>query len=167
MRPTVRKAIIGVAAVVILFACADENSETPDGADPAGATSEQAFPVTIETAFEAVTIEEPPRRIVALGWGDAEVVLALGGQPVGASDWLEFGGDGVGPWSEGLYEQSPELIDTLEPSYEAVAALEPDLILDVKGSGDQQRYDLLSGIATTIGIPEGGADYMKIGRAHV
>jgi iron complex transport system substrate-binding protein len=38
---------------------------------------------------------------VALGWSDAETALALGVQPVGASDWLAFGGEGVGPWAEG------------------------------------------------------------------
>lgn len=100
-------------------------------------------------------VEEEPVRVVALGWGDAETALALGVQPVGASDWLAFGGEGVGPWSEGLYDEAPELIDTLEPSLEAIAALEPDLILDTKSDGTQERYDLLSQIAPTVGMPEG------------
>jgi iron complex transport system substrate-binding protein len=75
--------------------------------------------------------------VVALGWGDAEIALALGVQPVGASDWLDFGGNGQGPWAADLYDEDPTLIETLEPSFEAIAALEPDLILDVRGSGDQ------------------------------
>ena len=107
-----------------------------------------------------MTIEERPERIVALGWGDAETALALGAQPVGASDWLELGGEGVGPWAEGLYDEAPEIIATLEPSYEAIAALEPDLILDVRGSGDAARHDLLAQIAPTIGVPEGGDSYL-------
>ena len=52
-----------------------------------------AFPVTVSTAFGDVTVEEEPTRVVALGWSDAETALALGVQPVGASDWLAFGGD--------------------------------------------------------------------------
>ena len=66
----------------------------------------------------------------------------------------------MGPWAEGLYDEAPEIIETLEPSYEAIAALEPDLILDTKSSGDQERYDRLSSIATTVGVPEGGDSYL-------
>jgi iron complex transport system substrate-binding protein len=128
--------------------------------DAGPASSSGAFPVTVETAFGDVTIEEEPTRVVALGWSDAETALALGVQPVGASDWLGFGGEGVGPWAEGRYDEAPELIETLEPSYEAIAALEPDLILDTRGSGEQERYDLLSAIAPTVGIPEGAENYL-------
>lgn len=56
-----------------------------------------AFPVDLTTKFGKVTVDEAPKRVVALGWGDAETALALGVQPVGASDWLGFGGEGVGP----------------------------------------------------------------------
>jgi iron complex transport system substrate-binding protein len=159
-----RKTSLGMAALAVsallLSGCsasspADATDET--GADTASST---AFPVSVDTKFGEVTIEEEPQRIVALGWGDAETALALGVQPVGASDWLGFGGSGVGPWAEDLYDEAPEIIGTLEPSYEAIAALEPDLILDVKGSGDQERYDRLSEIATTVGVPEGGDSYL-------
>lgn len=135
-----------------------------DGSDDA---TSGAFPVTIDTKFGDVTIDEEPQRIVALGWGDAETALALGAQPAGAADWLAFGGDGVGPWAEGLYETPPEIIGTLEPSYEAIAALDPDLILDVRGSGDQARYDLLSAIAPTVGVPEGADSYLTTQEAQV
>jgi iron complex transport system substrate-binding protein len=113
----------------------------------------------VSTAFGDVTVEEEPARVVALGWSDAETALALGVQPVGASDWLGFGGEGVGPWAEGLYDEAPVIIETLEPSIEAVAALEPDLILDTRSDGTQERYDSLSQIAPTIGLPEGVGPY--------
>src|ERR687893_238511 len=98
-------------------------------------------------------------RVVALGWSDAETALALGVQPVGASDWLAVGGNGLGEWVEEGYDEDPEMIETLEPSFEAIAALEPDLILDTRSSGTQERYDLLSEIAPTIGQPEGVGPY--------
>ena len=126
---------------------------------PEATTSSGAFPVTVDTAFGDVTVEEEPVRVVALGWSDAETALALGVQPVGASDWLGFGGEGVGPWAEGRYDEAPEIIETLEPSYEAIAALEPDLILDTRSAATQERYDLLSEIAPTIGQPEGVGPY--------
>ncbi|GAA1488438.1 ABC transporter substrate-binding protein [Brachybacterium sacelli] len=148
------------SATSALAACgggsgAEDSSGASDGASDSG-----AFPAEIDTAAGTVTVEAAPARVVALGWGDAETALALGVQPVGASDWLDFGGEGVGPWAEGLYDEPPTLIETLEPSYEAIAALQPDLILDVKSSGDQERHDRLSQIATTVGVPEGGENYL-------
>ena len=115
---------------------------------------------TVDTKFGQVEITEQPKRIVALGWGDAETVLSLGVEPIGASDWLAFGGDGVGPWLEGAYETSPTIIGTMELDYEQIAALKPDLILDVKSSGDEERYKRLSEITKTIGVPEGGDNYL-------
>jgi iron complex transport system substrate-binding protein len=98
--------------------------------------------------------------VVALGWSDAETALALGVQPVGASDWLAFGGEGVGPWAEGRYDEAPEIVETLEPSLEAVAALEPDLILDTRSPATPERHEALSAIAPTIGQPEGVDAYL-------
>ncbi|WP_246822461.1 hypothetical protein [Corynebacterium sp. HMSC056F09] len=77
-----------------------------------------AYPVTVATKFGDVTVEEAPRRVVALGWGGAEVALSLGVQP--------------------------DLI----------------LILDVRSSGDRERYDALSAIAPVVGIPEGADNWL-------
>ena len=151
-------AVLAVAALS-LTACAG-GAPAEDGSAPAASTATDAFPVTVATEFGDVTVEEQPVRVVALGWGDAETALALGVQPVGASDWLAFGGEGVGPWAEGLYDEAPEIIETLEPSYEAIAALKPDLILDTKSSGDPERYEKLSSIATTVGVAEGKTSYL-------
>lgn len=156
-----RRQFAAIAALslsaLVLAGCASTPAASDDSDSPAASG---AFPVTVDTKFGEVTVDEEPQRIVALGWGDAETVLALGKQPVGASDWLGFGGSGVGPWAEDLYDEAPEIIATLEPSYEAIAALKPDLILDVKSSGDAERYERLSSIATTIGIPEDGDSYL-------
>jgi iron complex transport system substrate-binding protein len=162
--PTTGTAVVAIAvATLALTGCSasgDSGSDSPAPGASGGATG--AFPATVETKFGEVEVPSEPKRVVALGWGDAETALALGVQPVGASDWLGFGADadGVGPWAQDLYTESPELIETLEPSYEAIAALEPDLILDTKGSGDQARYDRLSQIAPTIGVPEGADSYL-------
>lgn len=156
---TARWAILVALTVGLTLAgCANPNagSDPPSPAASAGG----AFPVTIATKFGGVTVEQQPTRVVALGWGDAETALALGVQPVGASDWLQFGKEGVGPWAAGLYTTPPQIIATLEPSYEAIAALRPDLILDTKSSGDQARYEKLSQIATTVGVPAGGDNYL-------
>lgn len=95
-----------------------------------------------------------------MGWRDAETALALGVQPVGASDWLGFGGEGVGPWADGLYDDPPEIIAVGEIPYEQIATLEPDLILNVRADGDPEDYELLSAIAPTVGIPIGGESFL-------
>jgi len=150
-----------VAAALVITSCGSDSSEetTAEGSDSTGSSS-SAFPVTVTTSFGDVEVPEEPVRVVALGWGDAETALALGVQPVGASDWLGFGGEGVGPWAEGMYDEAPEIIDTLEPSIEAIAALQPDLILDTKSPATQERYDALSAIAPTVGQPEGSDPYL-------
>ncbi len=159
-RPTALRGAALLAAAVVLTGCGSGSEQAPAaGGGTTTDTSSGAFPVTVSTAFGDVTVEEEPTRVVALGWSDAETALSLGVQPVGASDWLGFGGEGVGPWAEGLYDQAPEVIEALEPSFEAIAALEPDLILDTRSAGTQERYDLLSQIAPTIGQPEGAGPY--------
>ncbi|MGA4779812.1 iron-siderophore ABC transporter substrate-binding protein [Cellulosimicrobium sp. AB352] len=161
-RPRRALAVVSALAVLALAACSSGDGDAE--ASPSGSATTDgaadAFPVTISTAFGDVEIPEEPERVVALGWGDAETALALGVQPVGASDWLAFGGDGVGPWLADAYDESPEIIGTLEPSYEQIAVLDPDVILDVKSSGDPDRYQRLSEIAPTVAIPEGGEAYL-------
>ncbi|MFI7382252.1 iron-siderophore ABC transporter substrate-binding protein [Streptomyces sp. NPDC049813] len=151
--------LVGALALALAGSLAACGSGTDDAAGGAGQKSSGAFPAKVATKFGSVTVPARPERVVALGWGDAETALALGVQPVAASDWLAFGGDGVGPWARGKYAASPRKIGTLEPEYEKIAALKPDLILDTKSSGDQTRYDTLSKIAPTVGVPKGGDQY--------
>ncbi|MEU6841830.1 iron-siderophore ABC transporter substrate-binding protein [Streptomyces sp. NPDC046716] len=159
--PARRRVAVGAlatAAALVVAGCSS-GSDSSGGGDT-GSVAKGNFPAKVSTKFGEVTVKEQPKRVVALGWGDAETALALGVQPVGASDWLAFGGDGVGPWAKGMYDKSPKKIGTLEPEYEKIAALQPDLILDTKSSGDQKRYDTLSKIAPTVGVPKGGDQYL-------
>ena len=119
-------ALLATPLLLLAAACGGATPAEPP-AGPVSLAPSSAFPVTVATKFGPVTIEKQPTRVVALGWGDAETALALGVQPVGASDWLAFGGEGVGPWAAGRYDQAPKIIGTTEPSFEAIAALKPDL----------------------------------------
>lgn len=153
-----RSAALAIAGLLLLAGCGSDPDEA--GSGTGGGSSSGAFPVTIPTAFGDVTVEKEPARVVALGWSDAETALALGVQPVGASDWLGVGGDdGLGDWVEQSYDEAPEIIGTMEPSYEAIAALQPDLILDTRSDATQERHALLSAIAPTIGQPDGVGPY--------
>jgi iron complex transport system substrate-binding protein len=106
-----------LAATLALTACG-AGSEKGTGGDGASGGSGGAFPVTVETAFGEVTVDKEPTRVVALGWSDAETALALGVQPVGASDWLGVGvgGDGLGDWVEDGYDEAPEISRRWSPA---------------------------------------------------
>src|SRR3954469_24403508 len=119
-RTTLRCAALLAAALAVTSCSSGSDDASSAGGGAGSSSSSGAFPVTVPTAFGDVTVPEQPTRVVALGRGDAETALALGVQPVGASDWLGFGGEGVGPWAEGRYDEAPEIIETLEPSYEAI-----------------------------------------------
>lgn len=151
--------VLTLLGTVAACGSSSDDADSASAAQSSTSSSAGAFPAKVATKFGTVTVSSQPKRVVALGWGDAETALALGVQPVGESDWLAFGGDGVGPWAKRMYDKSPEKIGTLEPEYEKIAALKPDLILDAKSSGDQTRYDILSKIAPTIGVPKGGDQY--------
>lgn len=151
------KRLVVVLSALLLAACGGGGG----GAEPTSSG------VTVDTRFGPVTIDEPPTRVVALGWSDAETALALGVRPVGASDWLAFGGTGVGPWAEGLYEQPPTLLGTTEIDYEAVAALQPDLILNTRSDNDEKKHETLSKIAPTIGAPKDVIPYGTSWRQQV
>ena len=153
-----KRGLVLALAALLLAAC---------GGGGGGDAEPTSSGVTVDTRFGPVTIDEPPTRVVALGWSDAETALALGVQPVGASDWLAFGGKGVGPWAEGLYRQAPTLLGTTEIDYEAVAALQPDLILNTRSDNDEKKHETLSKIAPTIGAPKDVIPYGTSWRQQV
>lgn len=111
--------------------------------------------------FGTVDIPKPDGelRVVALGWSDAEMALALGVQPVAVFDWQGFGAEnnGVGPWATDLFDTAPEIIERGDESlnYEQIELLDPDVILNVRSGNDEQEFDRLSEIAPTVYAPEG------------
>jgi iron complex transport system substrate-binding protein len=149
---TLRTAAALLATTLALTGCSASGG---DGGPTAAPDVQGGFPTTIDTAFGEVVIEDEPHRVVALGVGDADVALSLGVEPVGVTDAPGFGGEGTGPWADGLYAAPPVVLDGDDLDLDAIAALEPDLILDVRGSGDPARHDQLAGIAPTIGVPTG------------
>jgi iron complex transport system substrate-binding protein len=150
-----------IAALVAAFGLAACGGDDDDGAR-AGATAATtgAFPVTIEHAFGATTIEATPERVVTWGWGSADAAIALGVTPV-AIPFQSYGGDadGVLPWIREALEAEGEEIPTVlpdsaeEPPYEEIAAAEPDLILAPYSGITRKQYELLSAIAPTVAYP--------------
>ncbi|MBJ3785488.1 ABC transporter substrate-binding protein [Devosia sediminis] len=124
------------------------------------AMAQDAFPVTIEHALGSTTIEAKPSRIVTWGWSAQDVVIDLGIEPVGMPFFAYGGGDdGVLPWTEeALAEKGMDLPTVLpntpEAPLEAIAALQPDLILAPYSGLTEDEYAALSNIAPVVAFPE-------------
>ncbi|MDP9023637.1 MAG: iron-siderophore ABC transporter substrate-binding protein [Actinomycetota bacterium] len=87
-----------------------------------------------------------PERVVTLGQGQTDSTLVLGVIPVGV----------VEPWTEEFYGYLPDEVhdaevvgSELEPDVEAIAALDPDLLLGSK-LRPEAVYEQLSAIAPTV-----------------
>ncbi|MDI9897813.1 iron-siderophore ABC transporter substrate-binding protein [Rhodococcus sp. IEGM 1381] len=147
-----RSLALPAAALAFALALTACSSDAGDGgsADPA-----EAGGVVVTDMFGEVEVPANPQRVVALGWSDAETALALGVQPVGASDWLGVGGNGLGPWVDESYDTDPTIVGTFDVHMESVAALAPDLILWTRSTNDKAVYDQLSDIAPTVAAPPG------------
>ncbi|WP_010204055.1 iron-siderophore ABC transporter substrate-binding protein [Salinibacterium sp. PAMC 21357] len=156
-RPRLAVFAAATAALIALSGCATSSSEGDAGATAAS----DAFPVTIEHAFGETVIESEPQRVLTLGWGSGDAVLALGVVPVGM-EAQNYGGDenGVLPWAaDALTElggDDPIIFPatTDAPAYEQIAEAAPDLILATYSGITEEQYDLLSEIAPVVAYPE-------------
>ncbi|WP_195706630.1 iron-siderophore ABC transporter substrate-binding protein [Paramicrobacterium fandaimingii] len=145
-------AIVATALAVTGCGSAAANSET-------SGSHASAFPVSIENALGTAEISERPERIVTLGQGTADTVVALGLTPV-AVEADPWGGDDEGyqPWVREAIEQRgdelPALIDGgTELDIDAIVAADPDVILAPQSGVTQEQYDVLSGLAPTVAYP--------------
>ena len=149
-----------LSAGLLLTGCGSD-SDTPDDATSAAPLG------TVETMYGTVTVPQPEDgdlTVVALGWSDAEMALALGIKPVAVYDWQGFGdaNKGVGPWATGKFgEVTPTVIPNAaqELNYEQIQGLAPDLILNVRAGADQAVHDRLASIAPTVYAPTGTPDF--------
>lgn len=137
------------ALALMLAACGSEETETPKANDTNTSnkteevTGESAYPMTVSplsaaqeteegasVAFEDITLEEEPKRIISLDYGFLDTLDALGVE--GIVGVAAGGGQGNIPAHlKEKYAPSDEIADvgTLKAiNYEAVAAADPDII---------------------------------------
>ena len=156
-RPVRALALAGVlSAVAGLTACGGSEEEAEASAT---AATDGAFPVSIENEFGTTAIEAEPERVVTVGFNDEDFVLALGVTPVGVRELLGDYDAPTRPWAqEQLDGAELPTVGGEEIDVEAVAALDPDLIIGVYSFMDQAVYDQLSGIAPTLAQTDEYAD---------
>lgn len=121
----------------------------------------QSFPVTLDHAYGQTTISAKPQRIVTWGWAAQDAVIALGEVPVGIP-YFAYGGDenGALAWTrEGVASLGADFPAILpntgrDVPFEAIAALEPDLILAVYSGISEADYTTLGAIAPVVAFPK-------------
>ena len=177
--------IITAALVLVTAACGSDDESTdvtssPATADTAAADTtagasattvadgqgggdgtDAAFPVTIEHKYGETTIEAEPMRVVSVGFGEHDNLLAIGVVPVAVRDWYGEQPYATWPWAQDeLGDATPEVLSSTELNFEQIAALEPDLILGIASGMTDSDYATLSAIAPTVAQP---ADYVDYG----
>src|SRR5690606_23184754 len=78
----------------------DAPSAVSTGVTPASDTvpADEAFPVTIEHKYGATTIDAEPKRVVSVGFGEHDGLLALGVVPIAVRDWYGDQPYATWPW---------------------------------------------------------------------
>jgi len=137
-------------------ACGSSDSTDAKSSDSTAATAEKAagFPRTVEHHKGSTEIKAEPKRIVALDNSLVEAVVALDGPLVGGigsyrdqKGFPDYLGDAV--------KDTKDVGPLDSPNLEAIAALQPDLIVSATIRHDD-LYDQLSAIAPTVFVETTG-----------
>lgn len=144
--------LVGACLAVVLLGGCGAGPDEPSAA----AASDGVFPVTVEHAFGSTTVESEPTRVVSVGYTEQDTLLALGVVPVGVTEWYGEQPYATWPWAQDeLGDAEPTVLSADDGiQFEAVAALEPDLIVATNAGLDQDDYDTLSAIAPVVAQSE-------------
>lgn len=153
----------GCASALIMLlvagACTGGNN-APAGSDT-GSAQAGSFPVTIDHRHGSTVISEEPERVVSIGYQEHDTIFALGVAPVGVRYWYGDENDVIFPWAEEAADGADPTILNMPDglNFEAIAALNPDLILGLYSGMTEQDYQTLSAVAPTVAQPDGFVDY--------
>ena len=169
-----RRALVlaaGLASALILAACGGDSSSDDRAVAPAaGGDGAGTYPVTINQAAGEVTIDEEPRRVVALDFPSADAAIALGVVPAAMAE-LSYVEGGVQEWTKtALDGEEPELFPTDDGyPFETLARLDPDVILATNAYPlISEHWDELNAIAPVVGHVEApGVDTWQQGVEQV
>jgi iron complex transport system substrate-binding protein len=151
-RATALVALLAVS-LVPLVACGDDGGASPAAGESSASADNAAAgapgPVTVEHRYGTTTLDETPQRIVSLDTQWTDVLVALDAPLIAAAEDPTVDG-GRFPWQDAM----PSSVETIPVGnaipYEAVAALQPDLVVVSYFATDAATYDLLTEIAPTI-----------------
>lgn len=147
--------VASLASVGVLAACSTGSSDSSSANESSGSAG-AGFPVDIKHAFGTTTIKSTPKRIVCVGWGEADVVAALGIAPV-AAPAIVWGGNSAKStdWFDAQIKKiggkAPERFsDTDGTPVDKIAEYQPDLIIGTNSGLTKDLYTKLSKIAPVV-----------------
>lgn len=139
--------ILSIMLIFILAACGGNSEQAADADKKENSPKTEDTSYTVEHAMGSTTLEKKPERVVILTNEGTEALLALGVTPVGAvQSWT---GD---PWYDHIADDMKDAKSVgleSEVNVEAIAALQPDLIIGNK-MRQEAIYEQLSAIAPTV-----------------
>ena len=139
--------IISIMTIFVLAACGGGNEEENNAQKKDDSPKTENTSYTVEHAMGSTTLEKTPEKVVILTNEGTEALLALGVTPVGAvQSWTG------NPWYDHIADEmkDAEVVGLeSEVNVEAIAALQPDLIIGNK-MRQEAIYEQLSAIAPTI-----------------
>lgn len=151
---SMRRAFLVIFAALLTVSAATAcSADQAPPASPDGGGGAGAFPVTIEHKHGSTEIPMKPQRVVCAGRTDHDVLLALGIVPASVYQFVPSMNRGVGVWAEPRLGAADPVILTNPLNFEKIAALSPDLILNVQSMGEDTDYRTLSRIAPTVSLP--------------
>ncbi|MFD3516068.1 ABC transporter substrate-binding protein [Streptomyces sp. NPDC058657] len=132
------------AAVLALSGCSGDSS---DGKKDAGSGAE-GKKRTVKTAMGDVQVPEAPKRVVVLDTAELDSATTLGVKPVGATH-ADVASGFLNYLPKDKVAGIKDVGEMMTPNLEAIAALDPDLILTSKVR-HEDKYDELKAIAPTV-----------------
>ncbi len=121
----IRPRVLALAALsgALLITAGCGTTEQPGSSTPDG----EGGPVTVtDGRGKTINLDAPAQRVVGLEWGDVEMLVTLGVMPVGVADV-----EGYSTWvtAAPLDDSVTDVGTRVEPSIDAIVALEPDLVI--------------------------------------
>ncbi|WP_186673350.1 ABC transporter substrate-binding protein [Sporosarcina sp. BP05] len=135
MKKSLKSLLVLALFAVLLVGCSSKKEE-----DKTVDNGNAEKSITITGVNGEVTLDKPAKKVVVLEWTYAEDLLAVGVQPAGMADIEEYHN-----WVNIDVELSDDVVNVggrQEPNLEAIAELEPDLIIGTSFRHDGMIADL-------------------------
>lgn len=153
--------LVGALSAGLLAGCgankAGDFAKEEEKQGAAGQVKELSEPIVIPHAYGETKLVSQPERIVTLGWGNQDTVLALGKIPVGvsAANYGYVTDHQLHAWTDEAFadlgETEPNVFnDTDGFDYEAISDAAPDVILAAYSGMTKEEYEKLSAIAPVV-----------------
>jgi iron complex transport system substrate-binding protein len=140
-------AILSVFTILFLAACGNSSEQDEKADKEKEGTKTEDTSYTVEHAMGTTKLDKAPEKVVILTNEGTEALLSMGVTPVGAvQSWT---GE---PWYDHIADdmKDVQVVGTeSEVNVEAIAALQPDLIIGNK-MRQEKIYDQLNDIAPTV-----------------